>query len=235
MRFRGSFSPTTRSVTPTRDSSFNSRTAGQVRSEAMQQWEHIHLCDGGLRAHSQAVRFDTWQPDSETADQKSVRRSCCMSAMSMRVTCCQTTLSQMLPSFGQLSRGGPHSRSHHCLSHAGSESIKALERRQALNCSPIFNAIAQELTQDFDLLPGEELGRKGGYDSDKVRHGSGADLLVFIVDIHTQRLDKLDQGCLSSFEFCVISRRTGGSSCLWTYSPRLTPQSQQLPACYFRR
>jgi len=70
---------------------------------------------------------------------------------------------------------------------------------KALDRSSIFNPVAEELAQDMDLLPRQELWWEKGQDDDEIGYCSGTDLFVFIVDIVTQGLDELDEGRFVAF------------------------------------
>src|ERR1700742_2015436 len=95
IRFRGSFSPATRSVMPTKDSSFMSLTAVAVSSRSLRPEGHMYLCDDDLRTHLTAAECDTCRPGCETASRQSVRIFCPQSAKLVLMTCCQTTLNHI--------------------------------------------------------------------------------------------------------------------------------------------
>lgn len=79
IRFRGSFSPATSSVIPTRDSSPISLTADSVSRVPRAVAYQSYLCDDVLEAHSKVVEFYTCQPGFESVDPQNARTSCPLS------------------------------------------------------------------------------------------------------------------------------------------------------------
>jgi len=103
---------------------------------------------------------------------------------------------------GQLSRGGPHSRSHNCLCHLIGEPIQALQLGKPIDGSPIFNTITQKLGQHLDLLSGQVLGRQRGDDCSQVGNRPGSNLVISVINVFAQGLNKVDQSRLPGLKFC---------------------------------
>jgi hypothetical protein len=93
-----------------------------------------------------------------------------------------------------------HSRSHYYLCHIVVESLQALELRKPINGASIFNANAEELVQNLDLLSHEVVRWKRNNNGIEVRDSPRAYLRVLIVDIFFEGLYDVYEGELSGLK-----------------------------------